>query len=78
MKIVDTTKKDAYFNTLSNGQVCKIEWDDGSTSYLMKIEPIKDAEYCCVYDALDVQDGVPLEIGGDTLVTPLDAELRLV
>ena len=78
MKIVDATKKDAYFNTLSNGQVCKIEWDDGSTSYVIKMMPVTDAEIGGTYDALDVQDGVPVCIGGDTLVTPLDAELRVV
>ena len=78
MKIVDTTKNCIRFDTLSCGQVCKIEWDDGSTSYAMKIEPVKDADFGCTYNALDLDDGLVLCINGDTPIIPLAVELRIV
>ena len=78
MKIVDTKRNCTHFDTLSNGQVCQVAWDDNSTAYVMKIEPIEDAEYHCTCNAIDLEDGTVLCVDSDRLVTPLDAELRIV
>lgn len=79
MKIVDVKENTVPFGTLQDGSICKILWDDTSKpTYAIKISAIEADCGCSTYNAIDLEDGEPFECCRNTMVVPLNAELRIL
>lgn len=79
MKIVDVKENAVPFNNLPQGSICKILWSDGSKpTYAIKIQEIEVDCGCSIYNVIDLTDGEPFECDRNTMVVPLDAELRIL
>ena len=79
MKIVDTKENTVPFGTLQDGSICKILWLDCSKpTYAIKIQEIELDCGCSIYNVIDLTDGEPFECDRNTMVVPLNAELRIL
>ena len=79
MKIIDAKENSVPFSTLKDGSICKILRPDGSKpTYAIKIQEIDADCGCSIYNVIDLTDGEPFECDRNTMVVPLDAELRIL
>lgn len=82
MKIVDVKENAVPFNNLPQGSICKILWPDSvngsKPTYAIKIQEIEADCGCSLYNVIDLTDGEPFDCDRNTMVVPLDAELRIL